>query len=166
MSYQVSEDGKDVVVFGSGSAEHTLCDNPYLALYGDSTAEERKLDGTFVVFGSSPNHAIGIFFKGYNSIRIRCEENNVVCFFDVFGKKLLKMNLNRIGGIEGLRRFLDEEDTPGWSGRLMYDFNSQYIKGGTYFGDLSAIAEPFEDEKRNGTEVPQYFADLLFKKYV
>jgi hypothetical protein len=146
-------------------------------------SEERTKDGSFsfggvmTILSGRMDHTLGLFFKGYDEITAEFRKNfgggqgEEIHFATTDGKPLLTVHLaglsiytepnSSTATNEAMRRAI-----PHYTGRLMYDFEKDVLRGGASFGLLTAIAKPFDDPKVNGHEVPEFFKRLIFTRHI
>lgn len=144
-------------------------------------SEDRTKDGSFsfggimAIINGKMDHTLGLFFKGYDEITAEFKSNladgkgDELYFATTDGKRLLTVHLTGLdmysepnnSGSEQMKRAI-----PNYTGRLMYDFEKDVLKGGAGFGLLTAIAKQFDDPKDNGHEVPEFFKKLIFTKHI
>ncbi len=157
--------GESIVIPGSKRKMYPSSDKR-------SANDSFTINGVIVVISGSMDHTLSVFFKGHETITAEFKSNfldgrgDELKFSDSNGKKLLVVHLdgldiyNQTGvGYEQLKRVI-----PHYTGRLMYEYERNLLKGGCSFGLLNAIAAPYDEPELNGYDVPEFFKELIFTR--
>lgn len=145
----------------------------------DSRAEDENftVDGVIAVISGSMDHTLSVFFKGHDVILVKHADYSSavpgkrIQFSNAEGKLLLSIHLlplTMYSSATNNSTYQWQRVIPKYSGRLMYDFEKDILKGAASFGLLAAIAVPFEnkDEGYNGHDVPDFIKQFILERHI
>lgn len=144
---------------------------------GDDRANDKmfSIGGVMAIISGKMNHTLGIFFKDMDVVLAKFKSNltggygDEILFYTPDGGTLLTVHLagldiyseTKSGAYVQLQRII-----PGYSGRLMYNFEKDVLKGSPSNGLLAAIAIPYDNPEWNGYDVPDFFKQLIFTRHL